>query len=92
MILFFEFFFQEKSSNLFKLKIYKHYFVLRIEERSEYSYIGLYDFFAFLGKGPKICSRSNLIFRGLNFDFYLSSVHLHFVKGRGNFRYRTAIV
>ena len=39
-------------------------------ERSEYSYIGLADFFS--GRNPKVCSRSFLIFRGLIFRGVIS--------------------
>ena len=41
---------------------------MKIDERSEYSYVGLGDFFS--GKSLKICSRSILIFRGLICDFF----------------------
>ena len=52
--------------------------VFKSNERSEYSYIGLADFF--LRKKSKICSRSILIFRGLTCDFFLSSVHFSCYK------------
>ena len=40
-----------------------------------YSYLGLADFF---GKMLKISSLSILIFRGLNFDLFSSSVYFYF--------------
>ena len=51
---------------------------MKINERSEYSYIGVADFcFIFIfRKSLKICSCLVLIFRGLAFDFILSSFHL----------------
>ena len=46
-------------------------------ERSEYSYIGLADFF-FLEKVLEfVHAQSVLIFRGLTYDFFLSSVHFY---------------
>ena len=42
----------------------------------ESTYIGLGDFLCFFkGKNSKICSRPNLIFCCLTFDFFLSSLH-----------------
>ena len=49
-------------------------------ERSEYSYIGLGDFF--FQEKSKIWSHSILIFRGLIFDLFISS--LHFFKRKAN--------
>ena len=46
--------------------------ILRVDERSSDSVIGLDFFVLFSGKN---CSGSNLKFRGSIFDFILSSVH-----------------
>ena len=53
--------------------------VIKSNERSEYCYIGLADFFLifYSGKSLKICSLSIWIFRGLICDFLLSSVHFY---------------
>ena len=55
-------------------------FLLKSNESSEYSYVGLGVFFWFFfsGNSLKICSRSILIFRGLSSDFFSSSVHFDF--------------
>ena len=60
-------------------------------ESIEYSYIGRADFFFFFfsGNSIEICSRSVFIFRGLTFDFFISSVHFLCNK-KGKFHYRTA--
>ena len=54
--------------------------VIKSNERIEYSYIGLADFFLFFspGKSLQICSRSILIFRGLTCNFFLNSVHFYY--------------
>ena len=62
---------REKDSFLY-LPLFKS------NERSEYSYIGLADFFS--GKRFKFCSRSVLIFRGLTCDYFLSSVHFYCLR------------
>ena len=51
---------------------------IKSNERSEYSYISLADFFLVFSGSFKICSRSSiLIFRGLTCDVLLSSVHFY---------------
>ena len=50
--------------------------MIKSDERSEDSYLGLADFFLvcfFSGKSLKICSRSILIFRALTCDFFFFS-------------------
>ena len=56
--------------------------IINSNERSEYSYIGLADFFS--GKSLKICSRLVLIYRGLTSDFFLSSSSICIVKRKAN--------
>ena len=52
--------------------------MFKSNERSEYSCIGLGDFFVFFSrKSLTFCLRSILIFRGLTGNFFLSSVHFH---------------
>ena len=50
------------------------YMHIKSNECIEYSYIGHDDSFVFQEK-VKFCSGSNLLFRGLIFDFFLGSVH-----------------
>ena len=61
--------------------------VFKSNERNEYSYRGLADFFS--GEILKICSRSIFIFRGLTCNYFLSSVHF-FCWKEGKIYYRTA--
>ena len=56
------------------------YILVKSNERSEYSYIGLAVFFS--GKSLKRCSRSILIFRGLTCDFFFKFSAFLLLKGR----------
>ena len=72
----------------------KHVFFtlnFKSNERSEYSYICLGEFFCFgfFIKKLIFCSRSVLILRGLTCDFFSSLVHFPSLK-EGKLHYRTA--